>query len=344
MGRDNFLNYMHNFAADSSKNIRGQIKRLGANVAKTHYTYTMSPEYCTAVTEAFYQLFNQGYIKRLPDLVRWSPTLKSVISDSEIKMIEVGPGKNKFRERGKEIVSDLFGLMFHIKYGTSNGGTITVATSRPETMFADVALCVNPNDSRYSHFIGQFAVNPVNEQNLMIYADDKIQPDFGTGVMKLTPAHNNMDYEICERLGIEIEGDRRIGMYDEECKLNKSCRSFEGLNRFAARDRVVEMLKSRGLITKVEERVSLLPFCERSGDLLEFVFLNQWFLNTKTLAEKWHDAMKSVVAVDESGNLSKVIDSKRHYNWCLSRQIWWGHQIPAYRVVINGMEQGALIF
>jgi len=203
MGRDKFLEFMNTYASKSSRNIRRQIKRLGSNVAWGEFTYTLDRRYSDAVSEAFCRLFNQGYIKRRPDIVRWSPTLRSAVSDAEVKFRDVKPGTNKFTEKGREIVSDLFGLMFYIKYEVADGESVVVATSRPETMFADVALCVHPDDARYSHLIGQCAINPINNEQLLIYASTKIDPKFGSGVMKLTPSHNVMDQHICDQLGIK---------------------------------------------------------------------------------------------------------------------------------------------
>ena len=340
MGREKFLDYMETFAETSSNNIRQQIKRIGASVSWSFNAYTMSSSYSFAVAEAFRLLFNQGLIKRKPDLVRWSPTLQSVISDSEVFMKTIGPGKNSFTEMGKNIESKLFGLMFHIKYKVSNGEFVTVATSRPETMFADVALCVNPNDSRYSSLIGQYAINPVDNRKLVIYADDKVAVDFGTGVMKLTPSHNTTDDEICSRIGIKMDRELREGMYDNECKLNKLCGKFEGLNRFEAREQVVNMLTEANQIEQIEERSSFLPFCVRSGDLLEFFNKDQWFLDTNILLSKWKNEILEVVSVDNSGAMQKAIDKEASFNWCLSRQIWWGHQVPAYKVIINDQEKG----
>ena len=347
MGRDKFVEYVESTVENSSGKITSQMKRLGASVNWNMFTYTMDKRYCRAVSEAVRLLFNQRLIVRKPDNIRWSPTLQSSTSDSEVDMRKIGPGRNTFTEMGAKIESDNFGLMFFIKYDVIDGDesetrSVTVATTRPETMLADVALVVNPNDPRYSDLIGKRAVNPVNNQSLPILADRQVTQTYGTGVMKLTPAHNVFDKLMGERLGFSASDLKQTGMWDEHCRVNLSGQ-FTGMNRFEARDAIVEYLKQSERLTEVVPHESLLPFCARSGDLLEFLVAEQWFVDTKSLYYKWKGKLDSVGERSSSDLLQKNIEIiKRFQNqdWCISRQIWWGHPIPAYRVFLTGQKQG----
>ena len=344
MGREHFVDFVKQSIEDYSvSKIQSQLKRLGACVDWNWYTYTMSENYSKAVTEAFCVLFNEGLIYRKTDLNRWSPTLRSVVSDSEIDMREITAGSNTFTENGATIVSDMFGLMFFVEYDIidgEEGEKIVAATTRPETMFGDVALAVNPRDFRYNHLIGRSVINPVNGDILPIKAEETINPELGTGAMKLTPCHNPYDKVICYKFGYTDDVVKSHCIYDKKCLLVAPNElGVSGLNRYQCREAVVKFLDECGKIVKREKRQSFLPFCARSGDLLEFIPMDQWFLDAQSLIDKVRPLEHEVQCKDQSGMLRHAFQSYTE-NWCISRQIWWGHRVPAYQVSIDGKRQG----
>ena len=348
MGREQFVEFIkRNIEESSVSNIQSQLKRLGASLNWNWNTYTMSVSYSKAVTEAFCLLYNEGLIYRKTELNRWSPTLQSVVSDSEIDLKEISAGNNTFIENGSSITTDLFGLMFYVEYdviGAAEGEKIVLGTTRPETMFGDVALGVNPKDFRYNHLIGRSAVNPVNGDLLPIKADSAINPELGTGVMKLTPCHNPLDKQICARVGFSDEVIKSHCIYDEKCLLvSPNKLGISGLNRYQCREAVLNFLEAAGKIVKREKRQSFLPFCARSGDLLEFIPMDQWFVNALSLLDNIKSKQGDIESRDQSGKLRNAFHDPKE-DWCISRQIWWGHRVPAYRISIDGKRQGKYIF
>ena len=343
MGREKFVEFVkQNIEESSVSNIQSQLKRLGASLDWSWYTYTMSESYSKAVTEAFCVLYNEGLIYRKTELNRWSPSLQSVISDSEIDMKEISAGTNTFTENGASFTTELFGLMFYIEYdviGASEGEKIVVGTTRPETMYGDVALGVNPKDFRYNHLIGRRAVNPVNGQLLPIKASFAINPELGTGVMKLTPSHNPFDKQVSVEVGFSDEIIKSYCIYDTKCLLVASNNlGLTGLNRYQCREAVVNFLAAAGKIVKRENRQSFLPFCARSGDLLEYIPMDQWFVDSQPLLANIKPRQNKVESRDQSGKLRIAFHDPKE-DWCISRQIWWGHRVPAYRVSIDGKRQ-----
>ena len=263
------------------------------------------------VTKVFVQLFEEGLIYRGNRLVNWDPVLQTALSDLEV------------------VTSDERGSLWHMKYPLDGKeGHVVVATTRPETMLGDTAVAVHPKDDRYKHLIGENIILPLTERKIPIIADEYVDRDFGTGCLKITPAHDFNDFEIGTKHGLEI-----ISVLDQTAKIKCSSPSkYEGLDRFEARRKIVEDLQALGLIQDIEDYSLTVPRGDRSGAILEPLITNQWFLRMESLA-------KPAIEVVKSGELKFVPEnwSKTYFewleniqDWCISRQLWWGHRIPAW--------------
>jgi valyl-tRNA synthetase len=312
LGRDAFVERVWQWKERSGNTIVQQLRRLGASVDWSRERFTMDPGLSSAVLEVFVRLYDEGIIYRGKRLVNWDPVLHTALSDLEVETSE---------ERGK---------LWHLRYPVADAGGafLIVATTRPETMLGDTAVAVHPDDERYRSLIGQHVELPLTDRKIPIIADEYVDPEFGTGCVKITPAHDFNDYEVGLRHRLPM-----IGIFDESARVNANAPvAYRGLDRFEARKRVLADLEAHQLLERVEDHVSMLPKGERSGAVVEPMLTDQWYVRTQPLAEP-------AIAAVEQGRIRFVPETyARDYfdwmrniqDWCISRQLWWGHRIPAW--------------
>jgi valyl-tRNA synthetase len=311
LGREAFVERVWQWKAQSGDTISRQMRRLGNSVDWSRDRFTMDEGLSDAVTEVFVRLFEEGLIYRGQRLVNWDPVLHTALSDLEV-VAEPEPGS-----------------LWHLRYPLEDGsGHVVVATTRPETMLGDTAVAVHPEDERYRHLIGRSIRLPLTDRTIPIIADEYVDPAFGSGCVKITPAHDFNDYEIGKRHGLPL-----INLFTADAALNDSApAAYRGLDRFEARKRVVADLDAAGLIEKTDPHTLQVPRGDRSQAVLEPWLTDQWYVRIAPLAEP---AIRAV----EDGSIRFVPDnwSKTYFqwmrniqDWCISRQLWWGHRIPAW--------------
>jgi valyl-tRNA synthetase len=319
--RKNFVSKVWEWKEESGSTITSQMRRMGDSVDWSREYFTMDPKLSQTVTETFVQLYEQGLIYRGKRLVNWDPVLMSAVSDLEVESEE---------EEGS---------MWHIRYDLADGsGSVTVATTRPETLLGDVAVMVHPEDERYSALIGKQVNLPLCGRTIPVIADDYVDKAFGTGVVKVTPAHDTNDYAVGQRHKLEM-----ICVLNLDATINNNApEKYRGLDRFVARKAVVADLEAAGALVEVKKHQLMVPRCARTGQVIEPMLTDQWFVamnqvgkgdaTGKSIAQKAIDAV-------QSGEVSFVPENwVNTYNqwmnniqdWCISRQLWWGHQIPAW--------------
>ena len=310
IGRDAFEKRVWKWKEKSGGTITQQLRRLGASVDWSREAFTMSEGLSLAVKEVFISLFDEGLIYRGERLVNWDVVLQTALSDLEVTSEEES------------------GFLWHFDYPVENGGTITVATTRPETLLGDSAVAVNPEDERFKKLIGKFVKLPITDRKIPIIADSYVDSEFGTGCVKITPAHDFNDFEIGKRHDLEI-----INILNLDGTLNKSVpNKFQGLTTNLAREEVLKEMESLGLLNKVEPHSIQIPKSQRSDSVLEPLITNQWFVDVKKMSK---EAIR-VVQKNETEFIPKNWENT-YFNWmnniqdwCISRQLWWGHRIPAW--------------
>ena len=311
LGREAFEQEVWKWKEESGNTITKQMKRLGASTDWTKEKFTMDENLVRGVTKVFIKLFEEGLIYRGKRLVNWDPVLQTALSDLEV------------------VTSEEQGSLWHVKYPLDHHeGYIVVATTRPETMLGDTAVAVHPEDDRYKHLVGENIVLPLTERKIPIIADEYVDRDFGTGCLKITPAHDFNDFEIGTKHELEI-----ISVLDQAGKINCSeCPKYQGLDRFEARRRIVEDLDAVGLMQGIEDYSLTVPRGDRSGAILEPLITNQWFLKMEPLAKPAIDVVKNGELRFVPENWSKTYFEwlENIQDWCISRQLWWGHRIPAW--------------
>lgn len=302
IGREEFLKRAHKFADDSRKYIRNQLKLLGFSLDWTRETYTMDEVRSRAVEEAFDHLYKKNLIYKGERLINWCCKCKTALSDLE----------NIYKEEE--------GKLYYLKYGP-----ITIATVRPETIFADVAVAVNPKDKRYKHLVNQKVPLPLTRRKIPVIKDEAVNLKFGTGALKITPAHDILDFEIGERHSLE-----KLVAVDFEGKLTEVTGKYAGLRVEEGRKKVVEDLKKGGFLEKQEDFVHGVGHCQRCGTITEPLISKQWFVKTKPLAEKAIKVVKNGQIKIIPKRFEKIYFQwlKNIRDWCISRQLWWGHKIP----------------
>lgn len=311
LGRHAFIEKVWHWKQESGGNITRQLRRLGASIDWTRECFTMDDHLSKAVNEVFIRLHDEGLIYRGTRLVNWDPKLLTAISDLEVVYHE---------EEGK---------MWHIRYPLIDSNeSITVATTRPETLLGDVAVAVHPDDKRYQHLIGKHVQLPLTGRTIPIIADDSIDPEFGSGCVKITPAHDFNDYAVGQRHHL-----KPINIFTPDAHLNASTpNAYQGLERSAAREQIIHDLEVLGLVEKIDKHTLKVPRGDRSGVVIEPYLTPQWFMKMKSLAEP---AIKAV----EKSDIKFVPEGWRKTyfqwlnnieDWCISRQLWWGHRIPAW--------------
>jgi valyl-tRNA synthetase len=310
MGREKFLDRVWQWKEDNGGAICSQMRRLGASADWSREKFTLDDDMSTAVTEAFVRLHEKGLVYRGSRMVNWSPNLGTAVSDLEVEFVE--------RE----------GLLYYFKYEVEGGGYLPVATSRPETILGDTAVCVNPSDDRYKDYVGKQCIVPMSGgRTIPILADDYVDVEFGTGALKVTPGHDANDYAIGQRNNLPI-----INIMDEKGALNENGGAYAGMDRFKCRKQLWSDMEEAGLVLKTEPHVSRVPISQRGGEVVEPLVSTQWFVKMDNMASRGVDAVRN-------GDIQIVPKrfEKEWYNWleniqdwCVSRQLWWGHQIPVY--------------
>jgi len=310
IGREKFLEHTWAWKEKYGDIITVQIRRLGASCDWGRLRFTLDDGLSRAVREAFVRLYEKGLIYRGPRLINWSPGLKTAVSDLEVEYHE---------EQGK---------LYYFKYRIAGSDSfIPVATTRPETILGDTAVAVHPEDERYRHLVGKTAVVPVLGREVPVIADDAVDLEFGTGALKITPGHDPNDYAIGERHGLEV-----ISMLDQDARVTEAGGPYAGLDRFEARQRLWNDMRAAGLVIKEEPHTHMVPRSQRGGEIVEPMISTQWFVEIKPLADA------AIAAVRDSRvRIVPEYFTKVYYNWmeniqdwCISRQLWWGHRIPIW--------------
>ncbi|KAF2707656.1 hypothetical protein K504DRAFT_458142 [Pleomassaria siparia CBS 279.74] len=332
LGRPKFLETTMQWKVEYQGAIVKVLKRMGGSYDWTREAFTMDENLSAAVTETFVRMHEEGHIYRANRLVNWCTKLNTALSNLEVENKEL-TGRTLLDVPGYERKVE-FGVITHFKYPIDGSDElIEVATTRPETMLGDTAIAVHPNDERYKHLVGKNAKHPFVDRLMPIVADSYVDPEFGTGAVKITPAHDPNDYAIGKRHNLEF-----INILTDDGLMNHNTGKFEGQKRFDVRYSVTEELTKLGLFVKKEDNAMKVPLCEKSKDVIEPLMKPQWWMRMKDLAEP---AIKAV----EDGELKILpeLQERQYYHWmrnindwCLSRQLWWGHQIPAYFVRIEG--------
>ncbi len=311
LGREAFIDKVWEWKQQSGGTITRQLRRLGASPDWSRERFTMDDGFYKAVQQVFISLYDEGLIYRGKRLVNWDPKLHTAISDLEV------------------INEEENGHLWHFHYPLSDGsGQLTIATTRPETLLGDTAVAVHPEDERYQHLIGRSIKLPLTEREIPIIGDDYVDREFGTGCVKITPAHDFNDYEMGQRHNLPL-----INIFDSDARLNDNVpAAYRGMDRFAARKQVVADLDNLGLLEKVEDHKLKVPRGDRSGVVIEPYLTNQWYVKTKPLAE-------TAIAAVADGQIRFVPEQYANMyfswmrdiqDWCISRQLWWGHRIPAW--------------
>jgi len=316
--RDEFVAKVWEWKEESGGQITRQLRRLGASCDWSNERFTMDPGFASAVIHVFVELYKRGLAYRDKRLVNWDPKFQTAISDLEVETREVQ------------------GHFWHLKYPLADGkGAIHVATTRPETMLADMAVAVHPDDERYAALVGKMLKHPITGRLIPIVADEHADPELGSGAVKVTPGHDFNDFEVGRRAGFKPA--EMLNMFDGQAKVVQTAdglipADLIGLSREAARKAVVDLLQEEGALEKIEERVIPTPYGDRSGVVIEPWLTDQWYVNVAPLAER-------VMAATRAGEIKIVPEtwSKTWFNWleniqpwCVSRQLWWGHRIPAW--------------
>uniref|UniRef100_A0A4W4E499 Valine--tRNA ligase n=1 Tax=Electrophorus electricus TaxID=8005 RepID=A0A4W4E499_ELEEL len=330
LGRERFVQEVWKWKNEKGDRIYHQLKKLGSSLDWDRVCFTMDPKLSFAVQEAFVRLHEEGVIYRSKRLVNWSCTLNSAISDIEVRPSTSLAGRTLLPVPGyKEKVE--FGVLVSFSYRLEDE-EVVVATTRIETMLGDTAVAVHPSDPRYQHLRGKVAFHPFCDRRLPIVFDDFVDMNFGTGAVKITPAHDHNDYEVGERHSLPF-----INILDENGFLINVPPPFLGMKRFEARKAVLQALKDRGQFKEIKDNPMVVPVCSRSKDIVEPLLKPQWYVDCTEMGKQAADAVRS-------GELRILPDHhlKTWFNWmdnirdwCISRQLWWGHRIPAYFITVN---------
>jgi len=310
LGRERFVERVWEWKRQYGSRIVRQLKKLGSSCDWTRERFTMDEGLSKAVREVFVRLYEKGLIYKGNRIINWCPKCRTALSDAEVEYAEHD------------------GHLWHIRYPVKDSDEyVVVATTRPETMLGDTAVAVNPEDERYTHLIGKTVILPLMGREIPVIADDYVDMEFGTGCVKITPCHDPNDFEVGKRHGLE-----EILVLDEDAKVNENGGIYQGLERYDARKRIVDDLREQGYLVKIEEHKHNVGECYRCGDTVEPVTSSQWFVKMKPLAEPAIEIVKNgtIQFVPERFTKTYINWMEGTRDWCISRQLWWGHRIPAF--------------
>jgi valyl-tRNA synthetase len=311
LGRDAFIERVWKWKEESGSTITRQMRRLGASCDWGRERFTMDEGLSRVVTEVFVRLYEHGLIYRGKRLVNWDPVLQTAVSDLEVESEEEN------------------GNLWHIRYPLESGAEfLVVATTRPETMLGDVAVAVHPDDARYKHLVGQQVILPLTGRKIPVIGDDYVDPQFGTGCVKITPAHDFNDYQVALRHKLEP-----INIFNLNASVNDNApAAYRGMDRYVAREKVLADLHDQGLIVEVKPHKMMVPRCGRTGAAVEPMLTDQWFVKMESLARSGLDAAARGDLKFVPGNWTTTYNQwlNNIQDWCVSRQLWWGHRIPAW--------------
>ncbi|MBE6082170.1 MULTISPECIES: valine--tRNA ligase [Tissierellales] len=310
LGREKFLEEAWNWTEKYGGNIKEQFKKLGASCDWSRERFTLDKGLSDAVEEVFVRLYNKGLIYRGNRIINWCPNCKTALSDAEVEH------------------EDTEGKLWYIRYPIKGEKEfITIATTRPETMLGDLAVAVNPKDERYKNLIGKTLILPLVNKEIPIIADEYVDMDFGSGAVKITPSHDPNDFEVGLRHNL---GQFKI--FNDDATINKNGGKYEGLDRYEARNKIIEDLKSEGYLTDIKEHMHSVGHCERCHTIVEPIISRQWFVKMEPLAEpalKAYEDGQFKFIPDRFGKIyTNWLENIR--DWCISRQLWWGHRLPVY--------------
>ncbi|WP_077367140.1 valine--tRNA ligase [Anaerosalibacter sp. Marseille-P3206] len=310
LGREKFLEEAWAWTKKYGGNINNQLRKLGVSCDWSKTRFTLDEGLSDAVEEVFIRLYEKGLIYRGDRIINWCPNCCTAISDAEVEH------------------EDSKGGFWHIKYPVKDSDeTITIATTRPETMLGDLAIAVHPEDERYTHLVGKYAILPLVNREIPIIADEYVDMEFGTGAVKITPSHDPNDFEVGERHGLG-----QCIIMNDDATINKNGGEYEGLDRYEARKRIVEDLDNSGYLIKVEDRENSVGHCERCKTVVEPIISKQWFVKMEPLAKPALEAYKNGEVNFIPDRFGKIYTHwlENIRDWCISRQLWWGHRLPVY--------------
>ena len=333
IGRESFVERAWEWKEEYHAKINNATRRMGGSVDWSREAFTMDKNLSAAVVETFVRLHEEGLIYRAQKLVNWCTTLNTALSNLEVDNKEL-EGRTLLTIPGYERKIE-FGVLTYFKYPIDGSDDfVEVATTRPETMLGDSGIAVNPKDSRMTHLVGKKARHPFVDRLIPIFADDYVDIEFGTGAVKITPAHDPNDFTLGQKNSLDF-----INILNDDGTLNQNAgNDFKGMKRFDARYEVIKRLKDKGLYVKAEDNPMKVPMCSRSKDVIEPLIKPQWWMRMQPLA----DAAAKAVA-DGEIKIRPEIAEKSFYrwmenvqDWCLSRQLWWGHRAPGYFIELAG--------
>lgn len=310
LSREEFLDYAWEWKEKYGGIILQQLKKLGCSLDWNRTSFTMDDDYYKSVISVFTDLYNKGLIYRGKRMINWDTKAKTALSDEEVIRKETNQ------------------KLYHIRYNIEGSGdSVTIATVRPETIMGDTAICVHPNDERYKHLHGKFAFVPLINRRIPIITDEYVTMEFGTGALKVTPAHDMNDYQLGQKHNLEV-----IDVLNDDGTLGEAAEIFVGLDRFEARKKIVPELEAKGHLIKTEDYTSEVGYSERTDTVVEPRLSLQWWVSMKKLSEP---ALKAVIDEEIKFHPAKFKNLYRHWmenvkDWCISRQLWWGHRIPAW--------------
>ena len=310
IGREAFLDHVWAWREEYGHRIVSQLKKLGASADWERERFTMDEGCSEAVTEVFLKLYEKGWIYRGNKIINWCPVCQTSISDAEVEHVE---------QRGK---------FWHILYPVAGSDEmVEIATTRPETMLGDTAVAVHPEDERYAHLVGKNVILPIVNKEIPVIADEYVDREFGTGVVKITPAHDPNDFEVGLRHHLEV-----INILNDDATINENGGKYEGMDRYECRRAIVNELEELGLLVKVEDHVHNVGTHDRCKTTVEPMVKRQWFVKMDEMIKPAADAVRNgeirLVPERMEKNYFNWTDNIR--DWCISRQLWWGHRIPAY--------------